>query len=69
MQNLTLALWARGIGTKWGTGKVTRDPRFFELIGADAKTEFVVGLFWYGYPSAVPRQTRRAVSEILKIVE
>src|SRR5690606_1934104 len=32
-QNLMLYLWAQGIGTKWTTGALTRDPRFFELIG------------------------------------
>jgi hypothetical protein len=62
-------LWAQGIGSKWGTGKVTRDPRFLELIGANPQTEFVVGLFWYGYPAAVPQQTRRAVADVLRIVE
>jgi len=68
-QNLALALWARGIGMKWGTGKVTRDPRFLALIGADPAAEFVVGLFWYGYPAAIPAQQRRAVAEIVRVIE
>ncbi len=69
IQNLTLALWAHGIGTKWGTGKVTRDARFLALIKADPAAEFVVGLFWYGYPATVPTQGRRPVDEILHIVD
>jgi nitroreductase len=69
IQNMTLALWAHGIGTKWGTGKVTRDPRFLALIKADPAHEFVVGLFWYGYPATVPAQARRPVAEILHIVD
>ena len=69
VQNLALTLWARGIGMKWGTGKVTRDLRFFQLIQADPATEFAVGLFWYGYPAEVPKQTRRPLNEFLKIIE
>ena len=68
-QNFALFLWGHGIGTKWGTGKVTRDPRFYALIGADPAAEFVVGLFWYGYPAAVPEQTRGPVAEIVREVE
>lgn len=59
VQNLSLYLWARGIGMKWGTGAVTRDPRFFELLGVDPARVQVVGLFWYGYPARVPVQKRR----------
>lgn len=69
VQNLSLALWVQGIGIKWGTGKVTRDPRFLALIKADAATEFVVGLFWYGYPAVVPKQTRRPVEELVHLIE
>lgn len=69
VQNLSLALWVRGVGMKWGTGKVTRDPRLFTLLGADAEREFVVGLFWYGYPAVIPDQQRRAVAEFVRIVE
>ena len=69
VQNLMLALWAQGIGTKWGTGKVTRDPRFLALIKADAAAEFVVGLFWYGYPAVVPKQTRRSIDELVRIID
>jgi nitroreductase len=30
VQNLMLYLWSEGVGVKWGTGAVTRDPRFFD---------------------------------------
>ena len=68
IQNLMLALWARGVGMKWGTGKVTRDPRFMTLIGAPP-TEFTVGLFWYGYAAAIPAQERRALTDIVREVK
>ena len=65
IQNLSLYLSEAGIATKWTTGLVTRDPRFFELVKINFDDEFVVGLFWYGYPKALPTQSRKDVEEIL----
>ncbi len=65
VHNFSLCLWASGLGTKWSTGKVTRDPRFFAAIGADVEREFTVGLIWFGYPQAVPSQTRRPLADVL----
>ena len=64
-QNLQLYLWQRGIGTKWTTGGITRQARFYELLGIDSVKEQVVGFFWYGVPKVVPTQTRRAVTTIV----
>jgi len=66
IQNLSLSLWDQGIGTKWSTGDVTRDPEFAQLAGFDSDIERVVGLIWYGYPAAVPQQSRRPLSEVLR---
>jgi nitroreductase len=67
-QNLMLYLWAHGVGVKWSTGKVIQDPRFLDLLGVDKAHEFAIGLFWYGYPSEIPAQTRRPVNEVLRTV-
>jgi nitroreductase len=64
-QNLMLYLWSRGIGAKWTTGAVTRDPRFYELLKIDADAELVVGFFWYGRAKVVPEQRRRPIEEIV----
>lgn len=64
-QNLMLYLWQAGVGAKWTTGAVTRDPRFYDLLGIDPAAEAVVGLFWYGVPRVVPNQRRRPVDEIV----
>ncbi|MGH8650639.1 MAG: nitroreductase family protein [Gammaproteobacteria bacterium] len=64
VQNFCLFLWSHGIGVKWTTGDVTREPRFFKLLNIDPSEEFLVGLFWYGYPAVVPQIKRRPVSEI-----
>jgi len=65
VQNLMLYLWERGIGVKWTTGAITREPRFYDLLGIDAQAERVVGLFWYGRPKVVPVKERRAVEDIV----
>lgn len=64
-QNLQLYLWSEGVGVKWTTGAVTRDPRFFDLVWVDPTVESVVGLFWYGYACEVPRPGRKPVSEFV----
>jgi nitroreductase len=65
IQNLMLYLSAAGVATKWSTGPVTRDERFFHLLGIDPEDELVVGLIWYGYPKVTPAQSRKAVDEIV----
>lgn len=66
IQNLMLFLAAHGVGTKWTTGDVTREPGFHEIVGIDAAAEDVTGLVWYGYPAHRPRSRRLPVSEILR---
>ena len=65
VQNFMLYLWKAGIGSKWTTGGITRDARFFELVAADSGTEFVVGMLWFGYPRITPGQARRPVDEVV----
>ena len=65
IQNLMLALWSDGIGTKWSTGDVTRDPEFFHLLKIDPNAERVVGLIWYGYPAVIPEQKRKPIETFL----
>jgi nitroreductase len=64
IQNLTLYLSEAGIASKWTTGLITRDQRFFDLLEINADKEFVVGLLWYGYPKVLPTQSRKEVAEI-----
>lgn len=67
-QNLMLYLWQAQIGVKWTTGKVIRDPRFFDLLGIDINKYKIVGLFWYGYPLQIPEQIRKPVVDILTVL-
>jgi len=65
VQNLMLYLWKAGVGSKWTTGDITRDPRFFDVIGFDGEAEFVVSLLWFGYPKVTPEQKRTELGEVL----
>jgi len=64
-QNFMLYLWKAGVGSKWTSGDITRDARFFDIVGIDSSDEFVVGLIWYGYPKLTPNQSRKDLGEIL----
>lgn len=66
VQNMLLYLWKAGVGSKWTTGDITRDPRFFNIIGADPLEEFVVALVWCGYPKLTPTQSRKGLEQVLK---
>lgn len=65
VQNFMLYLWKAGVGSKWTTGPITRDPRFFDIISVDPKAAFVVGLIWFGYPKVTPTQSRAAVEDVV----
>jgi len=65
IQNLMVALWSAGIGSKWSTGDVTRDPDFLRLLDVDPDQHRVVGLVWYGYPEILPEQNRAPLDTVL----
>ncbi len=65
VQNLLLYLSEAGVASKWSTGPITRDQRFFDLLGIDSAKEFVVSMIWYGYPKMLPTQSRKDVGEIV----
>jgi nitroreductase len=65
IQNMMLYLWQAGIGVKWTTGAVVRDERLFGILKLRPSDEFLVGLFYCGYPEVIPEQRRRPVVEIV----
>ena len=46
VQNFMLYLWKAGVGSKWTSGAITRDPRFYDIIATDPEEAFVVGMLW-----------------------
>jgi len=69
IQNLMLYLSEAGVATKWATGPITRDARFYRLMGIDPDQVMVVGIVWYGYAKITPTQSRRPVSDITTITD
>jgi len=65
VQNFMLYLWKANVGSKWTTGPITRDKRFFDIIGVDDKEAFVVGMLWFGYPKITPTQSRVVLDDVL----
>ncbi len=65
IQNLMLLLWQQGIGTKWSTGPVTRDERFYDLVWVNEEMENIIGIIWYGYPAVIPQTVRKPIQQVL----
>ena len=65
MQNLMLYLSEAGIGSKWATGAIVEDKRFFDILGVDQNQELVVGVLRFGYPKVIPTQSRKDIIDIV----
>lgn len=66
IQNLMLVLWEAGVGTKWSTGIITRDDRFYDVLEIDRAEQEIVGLIPYGYPKKIPEpRARKELAMIL----
>lgn len=67
IQNIQLAAWAEGLGTKWGTGALTRQPATYELLSLDPSRETIVGFLYMGYPDESPvRQRSRPLDDVIR---
>ena len=67
MQNIQLAAWAEGLGAKWGTGALTRQPATYELLGLDPEAETIVGFLYMGYPDESPEALRkRPIDDVIR---
>ncbi len=58
IQNMLLAATAAGLGSKWGTGRLTRHETTLEILGVDAAQEEVIGFVYFGVPARVPTVER-----------
>ncbi len=70
VQNLTVSLWADGIGSKWSTGGVTRTDQTYAVLGVTRPAERIVGFLWVGVPSGeMPKARRRkTLADVLRSV-
>jgi nitroreductase len=58
VQNMLLAATAAGLGSKWGTGGLTRHDTTHEILGVDASQEEIIGFLFFGVPQRVPTVER-----------
>lgn len=61
VQNMLLAATHLGLGSKWGTGGLTRHPEAWALLGVDADVEEVVGFLFFGTARRTPTVSRPAL--------
>ena len=68
IQNMTLALHAENVGSKWTTGKVTGHPKTYALLGIDPEVERIVGWVWVGLPAAQrPKPSRpKTLADVIR---
>lgn len=72
VQNVSLSLWAEGIGSKWSTGGVTTDAETYEVLGLNSGETEIVGFLWVGYskPDSLAKKPSRrlTVAQVLSEV-
>tara|TARA_B100000579_G_scaffold402059_1_gene384994 strand:+ start:56 stop:607 length:552 start_codon:yes stop_codon:yes gene_type:complete len=66
IQNLSLSLVADGVGCKWSTGKITKDPNTYLIAEIDPNQEEIIGFIWIGYGAKPPRIKRPMISAIYR---
>ena len=67
LHNISLMLWGQGIGTKWSSGEIIRDPETYKILDIDNKKESVEAFFWIGVPLQIPlAPSKPNVNEILQ---
>lgn len=70
IQNMSLFLWPKNIGTKWSSGKVTRHEKTYQILSIDPTKEEIVGFFWLGRPMHVPQKpTKSELKDVLREVD
>ncbi len=68
IQNLSLSLWAEGVGSKWSTGAVTTAADTYAALEIDATQQEIVGFVWAGIAAkdAPKARRRRELSDVLR---
>lgn len=51
---MMLALYQRGVGSKWSTGSLFFKRAPYEICQINPQSEIIRGMFWYGYAEKVP---------------
>lgn len=63
VQILSLYFQQKGLGTKWSTGKVSRDPRLYSLLGISENEIAIEGMLMVGWAKETPVAAARPAFE------
>ena len=66
IQNLSLSLVADGVGCKWSTGTITKDPNTYRIAQINSIEEEIIGFIWIGYGTEPPLIKRPLISTIYR---
>ena len=67
VQNFSLCLWEKGVGTKWSTGAIIRHPSAYEILTLDSQSFHIEGFLWAGVPQKIPEKPKRPQLEDIVI--
>ncbi len=68
-QIMSMYFWQKGLGTKWSTGKISRDPRMYSLLGISEAEIALEGMLMIGWPKEIPVAAERPpIENTFKIV-
>ena len=68
IQNISLAAHAKGWGTKWSTGGITRDSETYRVASISQEMEEIVGFLWVGKAKITPNIKRPEFSTVCRKV-
>ena len=66
IQNLCISLASDGVFSKWSTGAITKNPKTYEIIDINPKSEEIIGFIWIGYGKKLPKINRPLIDQIFK---
>jgi len=66
IQNLSLSLISDDVGYKWSTGKITTDPKTYQIAEIDPSEEEIIGFIWIGYGTVPPLIARPLPNTIFR---
>ena len=66
IQNMSLSLVADDVGSKWSTGKITKDPNTYQIAQINSIEEEIIGFIWIGYGKEPPLINRPLISTIYR---
>ncbi len=69
IQNISLFLWEKGVGTKWSSGGILDNPKTYETLRINPNEETLEAFLWIGMAEVVPPPIpRKDVKEFIRTI-